>query len=93
MSDLFGFVAERAPFVDIRNQRESVADEKARLCKELNDLLRRTPKPAAIATVQLVRNYKLAHKTALKVLSCKTSSRQELQSAISGMKGWHGEVA
>lgn len=93
MSDLFGHTEERAPFVDIRNQRESVAEEKARLCRELNDLLRRTPKPSAIATIQLVTGYKAAHKSALKVLQCKTSSRQELTSAVTTMRGWHGEPA
>lgn len=93
MPDLFGYAAERAPFVDIRNQRESVAEEKARLCRELNELLRRTPKASAIATIQLVTGYKAAHKSALKVLQCKTSSRQELTSAVTTMRGWHGEPA
>jgi hypothetical protein len=87
--DLFGFSAERPEFKDIRNQRESVAEEKARLCAELNSLLRRTPKPNAIASVQQVKQFQHAHKTALKVLQCKTSSRQELQSAITSMSAWH----
>lgn len=45
-ADLFGFVAPAPEFVDIRNQRESVAEEKARLCLELNGLCK-TPPPCA----------------------------------------------
>jgi hypothetical protein len=93
MTDLFGVVAEQPPFKDIRNQRESVAEEKARLCQELNGLLRRTPKAHAIASVQQVTAYKYAHKAALKVLQCKTSSRQELETAITSMTDWHKEPA
>lgn len=88
MTDLFGQVVERAPFVDIRNQRESVAEEKARLCQELNTLLRSTPKALATASIQQVRQFKLTHMQCLMVLSCKTSSRQELQSAIGSMQGF-----
>lgn len=44
MSDLFGFEAPRAPFRDIRDQRPSVAEQKAILCKRLGELLR-TPPP------------------------------------------------
>lgn len=92
MTDLFGHTEERVAFKDIRNQRESVAEEKARLCGELNSLCRKTPKAHSIATVQQVTAYRHAHKAALKVLQSKTSSRQELQSAISSMLSWHAEV-
>lgn len=91
MTDLFGQTAERPEFKDIGNQRESVAQEKARLCAELNSLLRRTPKAARIASVQQVTAYKHAYKVALKICQSKTSSRQELTSAISSMSGWHEE--
>lgn len=46
MTDLFGHAAPTPAFVDIRNQRESVAEEKARLCMELNALCK-TPPPFA----------------------------------------------
>jgi hypothetical protein len=88
MTDLFGQVAECAPFKDIRNQRESVAEEKARLCQDLNALLRATPKSLGVASIQRVREFKVEHKRCLKVLQSKTSSRQELESAINSMKGW-----
>ena len=93
MTDLFGQSEVRPEFKDIGNQRESVAQEKARLCAELNTLLRRTPKPSAIATVQQVTAYKHAHKLALKVCQSKASSRQELQCAINSMNAWHPEAA
>lgn len=93
MTDLFGMVAERPELKDIRNQRESVAEEKARLCAELNALLRRTPKTSTIASVQQVIHYKASHKASLKVLQSKASSRQELQTAITNMQHWYGEPA
>lgn len=46
MSDLFGYEPPQVPFKDIRNTRESVAEEKARLCMRLNELCR-TPPPLA----------------------------------------------
>jgi hypothetical protein len=91
VTDLFGSI-ETPPreFKDIRNQRESIAEEKARLCADLNTLLRRTPKASAIGTIQQVRGYRAAHKLALRILQSKTSSRQELLSAITSMQGWLG---
>jgi hypothetical protein len=91
VTDLFGPVIEAPtePFKDIRNQRESVAEEKARLCQELNALLRKTPPAASISTVQKVTAYKHGHKLALKVCQSKASSRQELKTAISSMEAWH----
>ena len=58
MTDLFGFEPERAPFIDIRNQRDSVADEKAQLCKLLNEMLRKVPGGIGGASVNRVRQYK-----------------------------------
>lgn len=92
MSDLFGHIVEAVPFKDIRNQRESVAEEKARLCLELNTILQKAPRALGSASIQKVRAYKLAHKASLKVLQCKTSSRQELESAINTMRTYE-EVA
>ena len=92
MNDLF--TAEepvKSEFKDIANQRESVAEEKARLCNELNLLLRRTPNPARISTIQQVRQYKAQHKEALKACQSQRSSRQELMSAINTMRAWHPE--
>lgn len=84
MGDLFGHDSS-VEFVDIRNQRASVAEEKAALCKQLNELLRRTPKFLATASIQGVRAWKDRHKVALKVLQNKNSSRGELQAQINQM--------
>jgi hypothetical protein len=88
VSDLFGYAAERAPFVDIRNTRESVAEEKARLCHDLNTLCRVVPKSLNSASVNRVREFRAAHKMAMKVLGSKQSSRTDLLSAINSMKGF-----
>lgn len=88
MADLFGFVAERPAFVDIRNTRESVAEEKARLCLELNALCKAPPRSLGAASIQTVRAWRLELKNAQKTLAAKDSSRQALQSAINSMKAF-----
>jgi hypothetical protein len=93
MTDLFGFAEPRAEFKDIRNQRPSTAEEKAELCATLNTLLRRSPKPATVASIEQTRHFKHVHKTALKVLQNKASSRQELRSAINSISAFTGEPA
>jgi hypothetical protein len=64
MIDLFGQVPESplAPFVDIRNQRESVAEEKARLCLELGALCKTPPRSLNSASINRVREWRAAHK-------------------------------
>lgn len=52
MSDLFGHTPASPAFVDIRNQRESVAEEKARLCMELNALCKTPPQVAQFSLDQ-----------------------------------------
>jgi hypothetical protein len=86
--DLFGHVAERAPFVDIRNQRESVAEEKARLAMELNTLCKRPPQFLSTASIQTVRQWREAHKVAMSTLKSKASSRGELLKAIDSLRSW-----
>lgn len=88
MSDLFGHAPEAAPFKDIRNQRPSAAEEKAQLCLTLNRLLQTPPRALGAASIQRVREFKHAHKASLKVLQSKSSSRQELESAINTMRGF-----
>lgn len=88
MSDLFGFESARAPFKDIANQRPSVAEEKAILAKQLNELVKVVPQSVRSGSIQRTRNWMAAQKSALKILNNKRSSVQELQSAISSMSGW-----
>jgi len=87
MTDLFGHVAEWPAFIDIRNQRESVAEEKARLCMELNALCKTPPKSLNSASINTVRAWRATHKAACRVLASKDSSRADLQSAINSMRG------
>jgi hypothetical protein len=93
-ADLFGPVeqAPTAPFRDIRNTRESVAEEKARLCLELLGLCRAPPRSLNSASVNRVREWRAAHKSALKVLASKASSRGELSSAINSMRSFEQPV-
>lgn len=86
MSDLFGFEQPRAAFVDIRNQRDSVADEKATLVYQLNALVKRVPASINGASVNTVRAWKAERESALKVLSNKRSSRTELQRAVNTLR-------
>lgn len=87
-TDLFGDVATPPPFIDMRNQRPSAAEEKAQLCLVLNRMLLRAPKALGSASIQTIRAYKHAHKQALKVLQSKTSTRPELETAINTMRGF-----
>lgn len=85
-ADLFDYSPPAAPFKDIRNQRESVAEEKARLSLELNKLLKTPPRSLNGASVNRVREFFAEHARALKTLRSKDSSRNELQAAINAMR-------
>lgn len=87
IGDLFGFEQPKLPFSnDIRNQRESVAEEKARLAFELNKLVKTPPKTLNSASINTVRAWFETQKMAAKVLSAKDSSRTQLLSAINSMQ-------
>lgn len=84
--DLFGYTPPRAPFRDIRNQRDSVAEEKAQLCGILNRMLRTVPESIRGASINKTRAYMADRDRCLKVLKSARSSRVELQGAISTMR-------
>jgi hypothetical protein len=86
-ADLFGHIVTPPEFRDIRNQRESVAKEKARLCHELNLLCKTPPRSLNSASINTVRAWRITHKASARVLASKDSSRSELQSAISSYAG------
>ncbi|MBA3774658.1 MAG: hypothetical protein H0X13_19840 [Ramlibacter sp.] len=88
MTDLFGFTAAAPVFVDIRSQRESVAEKKAWLAFELNSLCKTPPRSLNSASINAVRAWRLEHKKARKVLANKRSSRTEMMSAINTMRGF-----
>lgn len=74
----------------IGNQRPSTEEEKAQLCLELGELLKRIP--ASIksgGTVQKVRQFKEAHKAAEKVVGNKRATVDELKYQIRAMEAWH----
>jgi hypothetical protein len=92
-TDLFGAIAEQEPFKDIRNQRASVAEEKAALCATLNAMLRRSPMASSIASINAARAFKAEHKRTLTILKNPESSRQQLESAVNTMRHFYGEGA
>jgi hypothetical protein len=87
-TDLFGYAPPVEPFTDIRNQRESVAEEKARLCLELNAMCKKAPRFLSTASIQTVRGWAATHKQAMKTLGNKQASRAELTTAIESMRAW-----
>lgn len=74
-ADLFGYEAARTPFRDIRNQRDSVAEEKARLCLELGKLVNRVPEHIKSADIKKTREWVAAMERARKVLNNKRIER------------------
>lgn len=80
---------QRKPFKDIRNTRESSAEEKARLALELGEMCNKCP--ASIkngGSVNEVRNWKHAREYAMKVAGNKRASINDLTAAINSMKRW-----
>lgn len=86
MPTCLGTPPPRHEFKDIRNQRESVAEEKARLCFELNALCKKIPKAIASASIQSTRQWLAVRDSSLATMRSKTSSRAQLMSAIQRLK-------
>lgn len=86
--DLFGYMPPRPGFKDIRNQRPSVAEEKAALCLTLGELCRKVPLSICNGDVKRVREWRGHLEKAQKVLSSKRSSVQELTAAIQQMRSY-----
>jgi hypothetical protein len=77
----------RKPFKDIRNQRDSVAEEKARLLLELGELINKAPpKLMTGGTVKEVREWKAAREAAAKVAGNRRSSVMEIGYQIKNMR-------
>lgn len=90
--DLFGYAPPCAPFKDIRNQRDSVAEEKAELCAILNKMLRQIPESIRSASINKTRAYMAERERCLKTLKSSRSSRAELLSAINTMRQYEAEA-
>ena len=74
---------------DIRDQRDAVAAEKARLCLRITELCRTIPpKLKTGGFVHEVRQWKEAREKCLKVSANKRSSVHELEAAMNIMARW-----
>ena len=76
---------------DIRDQRDAVAAEKARLCLRITELCRTIPqKLRSGGSVQDVQHWKAEREKCLKVSGNKRSSVHELEAAMNVMARFHG---
>lgn len=87
-TDLFGYAPPRPAFKDIGNQRDTVAEEKAILCKQLSELCRTVPKSIQSADIKQTREWVHHMEMAKKVLASSRSSRTQLQTAITQMRSY-----
>lgn len=74
------------PFRDIRNQRQSVAEQKAELSLTLGRLCARVPPSIRDGSVNLVREWRATRAAASKVAGNSRSSVHDLTAAISNMQ-------
>jgi hypothetical protein len=77
-------------FRDIRNQRESVADQKARLCLQIGALCAQIPEEIKRGgTVQRVREWKAVRDACMKVAGSHRSSVPILEHALRWITNWN----
>lgn len=91
--EVFNYSAQKPVFKDIRNQRYSVAEEKARLVHQLHDILKRVPDQIRNGDIKLVREWRAHWDTANKVCGNTRSSVQQLQTALKQMKHYYEGAA
>jgi hypothetical protein len=94
--DWVGGSADISPkaFKDIRNQRPSKAEEKARLYLRPGELINQIP-PAIKhgGSVNLVREWRVAREVCAKVAGSSRSSEQELTASIGRMEKFFNEAS
>lgn len=73
------------PFTDIRNQRQSTAEQKATLCLQLRTLCTHPPRSVIDGGIGAVRAWKAVMGDCWKVLNKTTSTVPQLESAINRM--------
>lgn len=76
------------PFVDIRNQRPSVAEQKAALCMQLRALCNHPPQSVVSGGIGAVRAWKSVQAECCKVAAKATSTVPQLESAINRMRAF-----
>ncbi len=86
-TDAFGDQHQRQ-FTDIRNQRQSVAEQKAQLCLTLKQLCDKPPKTVVNGGIDMVRAWKSASAECRKVCAKTSSSVPQLEAAINRMKAF-----
>lgn len=87
-ADLFGYAPPTPVFKDIRSTRESVAEEKAKLCLTLGELCRRVPSSIQNGSIDKTRAWREDCERARKVLGSKRSSVQDLTAQIAQMRSY-----
>lgn len=85
--DWVGDVKERA-FRDIRNQRTSVAEQKAHLCKRIGELCNKVPQKIANGSIQETRAWRMTRDSAMKVAGSSRASVNQLEEALNSMARW-----
>lgn len=78
----------QATFKDIRNQRESVAEQKARLCKQIGDICNKVPSQIANGSINQVRAWRLTRDSAMKTAGSSRASVHQLEQALNSMARW-----
>lgn len=86
--DLFGHTLPVKPFKDIRNQRDSVAEQKAELCLQLKRLGSTVPDAIRGGSIQQTRAWMTRQEKAKKVLASSRSSVAELTDQIAQMRAY-----
>lgn len=84
--DAFAQPTQTMQFVDIRNQRNSVAEEKACLLRQLGDLINRVPPSVASGGIVTVRAWKDARKTAAAVAAKSSASVPQITAQTNNMR-------
>lgn len=80
---------ERRKFKDIRNTRDTIAEEKARLCLLIGEAMNKVPpKLKSGGSVNDVRSWRSDRAEVEKVVKSKRSSIHELEAALNKMRRW-----
>ena len=85
--DWVGGAPERK-FKDIRNQRESIAEQKAHLCKRIGELCNKVPPKIANGSINITREWRATRDAAMKTAGSSRSSINQLEQALNSMARW-----
>ena len=86
--DLLGAEIVRPPFQDIPNQRDSVAENKAVLCKQLGELCRTPPSRIRGGGILETRKWMEDCRKSKSVLASRRSSVNELTIRLAQMRSY-----